>query len=683
MDFGKVVREELSGSIAKSYVSQITMFHRIQASPMFHDAAAHVVKELGKIGIKDAKIEKFLADGRHRYWTQMSPMGWSVKSAELRLVEPEDQLLVRFEDTPQSLHTFSKGTPKAGVTAGLVDVGSGTEDKDYAGKKVKGKLVLATGRAYIVQERAVIKRGAAGVLTYGLAYEFPGVRESLDVPDAHSYQGIWPTANDSKSITFGFSLSRRQGQRLRSMMRNGKKVMLNAKVDAKLFRGAEEVVTATIRGSTKPEEEVFLIAHLCHPKPSANDNASGSGLLLEIARTMTRLISTGRIKRPARTIRFLWVPETLGTTAYLASHEDMKHTLVAGINLDMVGEDQELCKSTLNLDKTPDSRPSYLNDVVYNIMERSTREFDKATNFGWASSFRIATTPFSAGSDHTEFNDSTIGVPAVMFLQWPDKFYHTSMDTIDKVSEDSLRRVGWMTAVSALTIADADDITALEFASLTYAGALTRLAGAGKRASEEIKRAAEDKKSKNRGLEIAKLLAYHRSRIEHVTRREQDALRSVLRLCSSRELEELVATWGKRLRSLGTLEGSRIDSYASLIARQAGVVIPEKLPISKPERESDSLVPRRILKGTLNLDVIKEELGEKAYKWYSDKESNDPEFYRKTLEILNFMDGKKTVNEIVSAVSAEYSPTKHDDVLKLLRDLEKCRLVKLSRKNKE
>jgi len=475
MSLRKIVKEELSGSIAKSYVAQVSRFHRVQASTMFHEAAEYVKSELLKIGLKDAAIEQFPADGAKKYWTYTSPVGWTVKSAELRLVEPEEKLLASYEDIPQSLHTYSSATPSEGVTAELVDVGVGTKPADYEGKDVKGKFVLATGRAKPVHEQAVYKYGAAGVITDTVTLEIPNVRESLDIPDAHAYQSIWPTAEELVKVTFGFSLSKRQGNQLRALLEGGKAVKLRAKVDARLFAGNLDVVTATIPGGSKPNEEVFLVAHLCHPKPSANDNASGSGLLLEISRTINVLIESGRIERPARTMRFIWVPETFGSIAYLFSHEDLPSRLVAGINLDMVGQNQELCKSTLNLDRTPDSLPSYLNDLVFRFMEESVKEFDTPSPFGSSSTFRYATGAFSGGSDHAEFTDSTIGVPCIMLLQWPDLFYHTSMDTIDKVSEESLKRVGWIAASAALTLANATFETAFQLASETASKGMIRI----------------------------------------------------------------------------------------------------------------------------------------------------------------------------------------------------------------
>jgi hypothetical protein len=679
MSLNKLAKEELSGSAAKSYVAQISRFHRIQASTMFHEAAEYVRSELLKIGLKDAVIEQFLADGAKKYWTYTSPVGWTVKGAELRLLEPEERLITTYEDVPQSLHTFSNATPPEGVTAELVDVGVGTKRADYEGKNVKGKFVLATGRARSVHELAVYKLGAAGVITDTLTVEMPNVRESLDIPDAHAYQAIWPTAEELGKVTFGFSLSKRQGNHLRALLKKGKKVKLKAKVDASLFPSKLDVVTATVKGSSKSREEVFLIAHLCHPKPSANDNASGSGLLLEIARTIKALIDSGRIKSPVRTIRFVWVPETYGSTAYLYGHKDLPSRLVAGINLDMVGQNQELCKSTLNLDRTPDSLPSYLNDYVFSLVEQSVKEFDTQTRFGSGSTFRYATTAFSGGSDHAEFTESTTGVPCIMLLQWPDLFYHTSMDTIDKVSEDSLRRVGWITTVAALTLANATPETAFQLANQTALRGAARITEASRKAIDEFFEKRESDKLKHRRSELAKELGktaiHHRNKIEHIVWREQQAIKSVKRLGENPQLNTLIKKRCEDIVNLGEKETARLDETLKFLARTARLPLLSKPKDTKADQESRQLIPKRLFKGTLSSDVIKKGLSEKEYEWHLEVVEQDEEFAKKTGEILNFMDGKRCVYEIVKAVSAEYSETNMEYVLKFLRDLEKLNLI--------
>jgi aminopeptidase YwaD len=681
MSLNEIVKEEISGSVAKSYVAQISRFHRVQASTMFHEAAEYVKSELLKIGLKDAAIEQFPADGAKKYWTYTSPMGWTVKSAELRLLEPEERLLASYKDTPQSLHTYSNATPPEGVTAELVDVGAGTKPADYGGKDVKGKFVLATGRAKSVHEQAVYKYGATGVITDSVTLEIPGVRESLDIPDAHAYQSIWPTAEVLDRVTFGFSLSKRQGNQLRALLKRGKPVKLKAKVDARLFPGNLELVTTTIQGGSKPDEEVFLVAHLCHPKPSANDNASGSGLLLEIARTINILIESGKIERPARTMRFIWVPETFGSVSYLYSHEDLPTRLVAGINLDMVGQNQELCKSTLNLDRTPDSLPSYLNDLVFRLMEESVKEFDAPSPFGSSSTFRYATGAFSGGSDHAEFTDSTIGVPCVMLLQWPDLFYHTSMDTIDKVSEDSLRRVGWIVANATLTLANATFETAFQLASETASKGMIRIEEAKRKAVEELFKRRQDPKLKDKPEELVRELertaSHYKNRIEHFAWREQEAVKSVRRLGESPELNASLSEHCRNIADLANQEIARLQETLSFIAKTSLLTLPSQPEHPEPDKGL-RIVPKRLFKGTLDSSVLKKTLSEKELEWYEEVRETDGDFDKKSAEILNFMNGKRSVYEIVKAVSAEYSETNPEHVLKFLRDLEKAKLVELS-----
>lgn len=677
MNLYKLVKDELSGSVAKSFVAQVSRFHRIQGSTMFHEAAEYVKNELSGLDFQDAVIEQFPADGKTKYWTHTSPIGWEIQSAELRLVEPEEKLLCTYEDCPQSLHTFSKATPVKGVTAELVDVGKGTKEKDYEGKNVKGKFVLATGRARLVHQQAVYKHGAAGVITDTITYEMPNVRESLDIPDAHAYQAIWPTADDLPKVAFGFSLSKRQGNAMRALLQAGKTVKLKAKIDARLFPFHEDVLTATIQGTEEPNKEIFLIAHLCHPKPSANDNASGSGLLLEVARTIKTLIRKGKIPPPARTIRFIWVPETLGTVAYLSRHPELSSRLVAGINLDMVGQNQELCKSTLNLDRTPDSLPSYLNDYVYSLMEETTKEFDNRTPLGLASTFRYRSQAFSGGSDHAEFTEATTRVPCVMLLQWPDLFYHTSMDTIDKVSEDSLKRVGWVATVAALTLANATHEDIFTLAHQTASKGMTRIMETSVEAVKELieKKTQTTKNEKNKlANELAKTAAYYTSKIEHVVWREQQSVKSVKRLGEHPELTTLINKHCEDIRNLGKSETRKLEETLNFIAKTSAIKL-EKLEETQADQEAKRLAPKKLFKGTLNDDVLKKAIGEEEYEWYELIDDKDEDFSKKMAEILNFMDGKRNAHDIIKAVSAEYSPTDPENVMKFLKDLKKAKLV--------
>src|SRR5690606_5790186 len=113
------------------------------------------------------------------------------------------------------------------------------------------------------------------------------VRPPLDLPDARQYtQFSW---RGSEKRCFGFVLTPRQGAALRQLVRTRARegqapVKVRAVVQSRLQDGATEIVSARIPGET--DEEIVVVAHLCHPEPSANDNASGCGAALEAARAL-------------------------------------------------------------------------------------------------------------------------------------------------------------------------------------------------------------------------------------------------------------------------------------------------------------------------------------------------------------------------------------------------------------
>ena len=81
---------------------------------------------------------------------------------------------------------------------------------------------------------------------------------------------------------------------------------------------------------------MLLTAHLCHPRPSANDNASGVAALLAAAGCWPTLPGGGGCA-----VRFLWGPEFLGIAAYLHDvvHAGRAPVPVLALNVDMAGED--------------------------------------------------------------------------------------------------------------------------------------------------------------------------------------------------------------------------------------------------------------------------------------------------------------------------------------------------------
>jgi hypothetical protein len=61
---------------------------------------------------------------------------------------------------------------------------------------------------------------------------------------------------------------------------------------------------------------------------------------------------------------------------------------------------------------------------------------------------------FSGGSDHQVLSDPCVGIPSLMLGQWPDKFYHTSSDTVDMVDPHLLSKSCSIAAFYAYALAN-------------------------------------------------------------------------------------------------------------------------------------------------------------------------------------------------------------------------------------
>src|SRR5262249_45257196 len=153
------------------------------------------------------------------------------------------------------------------------------------------------------------------------------------------------------------------------------------------------------------------MAHLCHPEPSANDNGSGVAAALETARTLAALERAGRWRPSPRAVRFLWMPELTGTYAWLGLRDAAAPRLVAALNLDMVGEDQTQCGSTLLVEHPPVFAASFAEELLARIRGEAQDWVTSFSGPGHYSMTRIAEVPYSGGSDHIVFNDPGRGVP--------------------------------------------------------------------------------------------------------------------------------------------------------------------------------------------------------------------------------------------------------------------------------
>ncbi len=463
-DVFTAIAQEYSGERAQETIRELVEYHRIQGSPMMAEVAEKVVlAKLKSFGV-EAKIEQLPSDGAKRYATFLSPIGWDMRGGELWVeaapgADFKPYRLCRYSDAPMCVATYSKGGEWSGE---LVDVGAGTSDDDYKDKDVSGKVALASGYAADVVRQAVLKHLAVGVVIY------PRLDDRPEHPNMVRYNGVWPRANEVENTRGGFMISAAQYAGLKRLMGKGA-VRVRGKIDASYVPGQLTLVHAWIRGNEKPDAEVLVTGHLDHPKWSANDNASGSAAMVEMARTLSTLIKAGKIPAPRRTIHFIWVPEYYGTIAYLASHPEVRRCgswddprpkpekvtcAIAGLNLDMVGEDTVKTNGRFYFTRTPDSVPSFLDALLEDVLQQ-TREADLYAPTGTHNYWPTEELPYAQGSDHDMFLG--LGIPSSMLGHDPDWTHHTSEDQPDKTDASELLRVGVLATAAVQWIARAND----------------------------------------------------------------------------------------------------------------------------------------------------------------------------------------------------------------------------------
>jgi aminopeptidase-like protein len=649
-----LLSERIHGERARDLVAAISAFHRVQASPGFRQAAEYVAAELGKAPIPAVQILQFPADGKTRYYKWEAPIAWRIEGGQLRLLEPEKRLIGDYSELALHISTHSQA---AQVVAEVVDVGPGTEERHYAGRDVRGKIVMATAGARGAHTMAV-RRGAVGVIAY------PSSERAAGHPEMVLYDGIWPDSRTRHEVTFGCSISRRWADRLLGFMAEGKTVKVQATVQAELYDGMMDVVEALLPCPASSGREILLVAHLCHPKPCANDNASGSGLLLELMRVLAEALTSGAVPGWRHDIRALWVPEFHGTAAYLQRFEgQVQQRVLACLNLDMVGESPERVGFPFTVTRTALSTPSVLDDLLRYCVEQVRDSEVTLSARGSRRPMNVRFSGYSGGSDHVLTSNATFGKPSVM-LGHGDVFHHTALDTIDMVDSSELKRVGMIAALATAMLACPQEAFAARLAAEAFAGGAERLASAAARwlaaayAGEPVYEMFPDPGDQARLAARQLQLLYHH---------EEALWQDLAQVYQGVPLPAAEA--------LGALRG-QAELYQKLLAGLAPASARRGWADPRLERW-DGMRVQRHYRGLLCSKWIYAELeGEEKRLW---EKELAPRFAVVEEELYNLADGRRSLVDILLLLQLEHEVTQVAEIERLLTLWQKLGLVRLRR----
>jgi len=445
--FARAVYESFRPDRAMQTAAFADRFYREPGNEGFEAVLDHVRAALADAGYgKDdwLRLEEFS--------TEMSSPAWTPRRGRIALLvagEPERVLheFSRPEDADRTM--LPRNAPSAKVE-GRVAL---TLDEVEAGAVLVTDGALSRGTI-----ESARSKGAAALVSARLGdsnVDPSGKERHLD---AIAYAG----APDPCPLPVAM-ISPRSLAAIRDAVRRSPQARIALEAEVELAQRPLRTLVATVVGSKRPDDAVVLPAHV--QEPGACDNASGVATMLEGARVLAELFRSEEVELPLRSIAFVWGDEMTQSRVWL---EKSGRVAIAAIASDMTGESREKTGAIALLERMPDPgavdvlAPDAHTPWGSSPVDAASLAPDGLSLVarcamidvgGVASKWPTREHPYEGGSDHAVFLGR--GIPAVLFWHFTDFAYHTSLDRMDHVDPEEMRRTGSAILVTALAVADA------------------------------------------------------------------------------------------------------------------------------------------------------------------------------------------------------------------------------------
>lgn len=441
--FVPVLHDAFRTKRAMTTVAFADRYYRCAANPGFDAVLDRIVTNLRAVGFgKDPRLELRVLE------EPAAAPAWTAIEASLTL---------KSDGTTRTLHEFGPhddrdrtmlpvNSPSAGVAG---PIALSLRDLD------PGEILVTEASARQVLTRAR-EAGAAGVISASLLpfnVDPSGKERHLD-----AIQFREMPAGTAVPVC---QISPRSYEEIRAAYEADPKSILEFQARVETEERALRTVVAVVVGAKRPHEAIAMSSHV--QEPGACDNASGIAGLLESAVNLADLLEAGTFDWPDRSLVFLWGDEFRQTEMWL---EETKRTAIAGISSDMTGQSKDTgaiallerhpdpgAVTTLPPDEhTPwgafDVEEEWVKPNGLAIIARCAMADTAVAAGGWTT----ADHPWEGGSDHDVF--IKLGIPAVLFWHFTDFTYHTSLDRMEFVDPEEIRRTAVALLATALCLAD-------------------------------------------------------------------------------------------------------------------------------------------------------------------------------------------------------------------------------------
>jgi len=225
---------------------------------------------------------------------------------------------------------------------------------------------------------------------------------------------------------WGFCISHNNKLKFDKKYKNSDKfkVVIKSNLNSKGHLNYGELVL-----NRKSKQEILISTYVCHPS-MANNELSGPIV------SMCLINHFAKIKNLNKAIRFIFIPETIGSISYLAKNLSyLKANVIGGFNLSCIGDERQHSCMFSKYENTPSDRAIV---ETYNKLKIKFKKY----------SF------LKRGSDERQYNSPGIDLPIASIFrtkygEYPE--YHTSLDNFNLVTEKGIKG-GFNVAKKAIEI---------------------------------------------------------------------------------------------------------------------------------------------------------------------------------------------------------------------------------------